>query len=335
MVVKWRSLAAGLAVSALCLWLLLRSIDIGRVGQALAQAESSWLGIAVVFLAASVALRCWRWQLLFLPANRVSYWGTFASTMVGYMLNTVLPGRVGELSRAALISQTDGVGTARALGTILVEKVLDVLVLLLLLGCLTAFLPIPAEMAAAGVSAAVVFGAVAVVLLVMCRYRSAVVSWAARWLDQTPVLRRVRPSSLADLVLSGADSLRQPWLLALHLVVAPSLWLLALATTYAAMRAFRMDVPLTAPALVLAMTNLGMTVPSAPGYVGVYHYIATMALAPFSVDRDVAAAFAFTLHALSFGIFLVGGVLVLLFDLARQRYSIADLWRWRAPSYET
>src|SRR6266542_3983829 len=326
--VKWRSLAAGAVVSGVCLWLLIRSIDVTRVAEAISQADGRWLLLAVGLISLSIALRCWRWQLLFLPADHVSFYGAFGSTMIGYMLNTVLPGRVGELARAALISQTEHVGTARALGTILVEKILDVLVLLLLLGALTAFLPLPAEVSAAGVTAAVLFGIVAVVFFALTQVRGSVVRWVERYLDGVPALRRIRPSVLADLVLSSADSLRRPRLLVLHIVLAPLMWAIAFLTVGATLRAFGIDVPWTAPALVLAMTNLGMTVPSAPGYVGVYHYIATLALGLFAVDRDVAAAFAVTLHAISFGLFLITGALILLCDLARQRYSVSDVWRW-------
>lgn len=327
--IKWRPLAIGLLVSAVCIWLLLRTIDPSRVGAALGSADPAWLGLAVLLISFSIVIRCWRWQLLFLPADRVSFWGAFAPTMIGYMLNTVLPGRVGELARAALVSRTERVGTARALGTILVEKIVDVLILLLLLGSLTAFLPLPAEITTAGLTVAVLFGGAAIAFFVLSTMRAKVVAWAERRLDPMPLLRRLRPSEMADLVLGSADSLRVPRLLALHLVLGPLMWLVALATIYAITRAFSLNVPLSASALVLTMTNLGMTVPSAPGYVGVYHYIATLALRPFGVDEDVAAAFAIALHALSFGVMLVGGVAVLLFDLARQRFTMADLWKWQ------
>ena len=333
--VKWRSLAIGLLVSAVCIWLLLRTVDPAGVAAALGSADAGWLGVAMLLIPISFVVRCWRWQLFFLPADRVSFWGAFAPTMIGYMLNAVLPGRVGELARAALVSRTEGVGTARALGTILVEKIVDVLVLLLLLGGLTAALPLPAEVTAGGLTAAVLFGGLAVVFFVLSQSRRQVVAWAERRLDPLPLLRRIRPSAMADLVLGSADSLRVPRLLALQLALALLMWLLAYAMVCAIARAFSLDVPWTAPALVLAMTNLGMTVPSAPSYLGVYHYIAALALRPFGVDEDVAAAFAITLHALSFGSMLVIGVAVLLLDLARQRFTMADLWKWSAARSPT
>jgi hypothetical protein len=326
---NWRSLLLGALVSGVCIWLLLRTVDLAKVGDALGQADARWLALSLLFIAGSILLRCWRWQMLFLPDNHVRLWSTISATMIGYMLNTVLPGRVGELARAALVSQTDGVSTARTFGTILVEKIIDVLTLLVLLGVLTFFLPLPPQATAAGASAAVIFGALAVVFFALSNFRAPVVAWVARHLDKAPFISRLRPSVLIDMVLSAADSLRQPRLLALHLLLAPLMWLLALLTTYTIIRAFGLDVPWTAAGLVLALTNLGMTVPSAPGYVGVYHSIAVFALSPFGVDSSTALAVAVTLHALAFGSFLVGGAAILMVGLARQDYSMADLWRWR------
>lgn len=327
--VKWRSLLAGGLISAACLILLLRTVDLSKTGAALAAADPLWLGVALATIIMAILLRCWRWQLLFLPHNRVRFWSTASATMIGYMFNTVLPGRVGELARASLVSQTDHVGTPRALGTIVVEKILDVLVLLCLLGTITAFLPLPAEATAAGTSAALLFGAGAVVFFLLTTIRGPVVRWTQHHLDHLPVLNRLHPSNMVDMVLGSADSLRQPQLLALHVVIAPLIWGVALFTVAATTRAFDLDLPWTAWALVLVLTNLGMTVPSAPGYVGVYHTIAVFALTPFGVDPGTALAFAVTLHAIAFGFFLVAGALILLTGLARQQYSVADLWRWR------
>ena len=249
--------------------------------------------------------------------------------MIGYMFNTVLPGRVGELIRATLVSQTEHVSTPRALGTILVEKILDVMVLLILLGGLTTVLPLPGEVTAIGISAAGLFGVVAVLFFVMNQFRAQVTAWVQRIVDPLPLIGRFRPSMIVDLVLGSADSLRQPKLLALHLIIAPTLWGIALLTNYSVMRAFGLDIPWTAAWLVLVLTNLGMTVPSAPGYVGVYHYIAVLALGIFGVGPDIAAAVAIALHALAFGSFLIVGAGLFVFGLARQNYTVTDLWRWR------
>lgn len=332
--IKWRSMLLGGVISAACIFLLLNNVDLIKTRDSFGEAEPIWLLSSLAFVAAALIVRCWRWQVLFLPDHRVRLWGTISSTMIGYMFNSVLPGRVGELARASLVSQTEHVSTGRALGTILVEKILDVLVLLLALGALTALLPLPPWVAAAGVSASVTFGMVAVVFFVLSNFRLPFVAWTERHLNGLPMLGRLHPSQTADLVLRSADSLRRPHLLLFQLAISVVLWLLALITVAIIMRAFHLNAPWTAAALVLVMTNLGMTVPSAPAYVGVYHYIVVQCLGFFGVDGALALSFAVTLHAIGFGAFIIGGALLLMSGLAGQRYQVSDLWRWRMAGDE-
>ena len=320
----------GGAISAVCIFLLIRTVDIRKTAEAFRHADGRWILASLLLIAAALVVRCWRWQLLFLPRDRVTLWGSTSSTLIGYMFNTVLPGRVGELARASLVSQTDHVSTARALGTIVIEKILDVLVLLILLGALISYLPLPAEMTGAGLKAAVAFGLLAVVFFTLSAVRGPVVRWAERWLDSLPLFRWLRPSQSILMVLDAADALRHPPLILAQVVISAGLWGLALLTVVVVMRAFHLPLPTSAAALLLVTTNLGMTVPSAPGYVGVYHYIAVLTLRLFGVDDAVALSVAIALHALGFGTFTLAGAALLVFGLARQRYQMADLWRWRA-----
>ena len=78
---------------------------------------------------------------------------------------------------------------------------------------------------------------------------------------------------------------------------------------------------------MLVATNLGMTVPSAPGYVGVYHYIAVQSLRVFGVDESSGLAVAFVLHAVGFGVFTLAGAVLFVSGLVRQRWTVSDLWR--------
>jgi uncharacterized protein (TIRG00374 family) len=325
--VKWRSLLIGGTISAVCLVLLLRQVDLGRTAEAFAQADPAWLGLSLLSIAVALFLRFWRWQLLFLPKDRVSLWGCTSATLIGYMFNTVLPGRVGELIRASMLGLTDGVSTARAVGTIIIEKILDVLVLLVFLGVLVGLLPLPPEITGAGIKAAGAFLALAVAFFVAVSFQEPLVAWVQRHLDRNPFLARVRPSRLLHLVLDAADGLRRPELLAAQVVLSLLLWFVAFVTVWLTLRAFGIDVPWTAAALVLVATNLGMTVPSAPGYVGVYHYIAVQALRFFGVDESSGLAVAFVLHAVGFGAFTLAGAIIFVSGLARQEYALSDLWR--------
>ena len=324
--IRWRALLIGLAVSGVCLYLLLSQVDLGLTWQALQRADPAWLGACFITLVVSLAARCWRWQLLFLPDDRVRFVSALSTTLIGYMFNTVLPGRVGELARGALIARTDHVHVAKALGTILVEKILDVLTLLVILAVLTALVPLPAWISAAGLTGTLVFGSATIVLGALMFARRRFTGWLAAHVDHLPVLRRIKPSRVAEAILTSADSLRDPRVLALQLALSAGMWAVAVLTVITVLRAFRLDVPLSAATLVLVATNLGMTVPSAPGYVGVYHAIAVGALAVFGVPEPEALGFAIALHAIAFGSFTLFGALFLLEGVSTRRFQMGDLW---------
>jgi hypothetical protein len=283
-------------------------------------------------IAVALIGRCVRWQLLFRPQHRVRLMSAVSSTLIGYMLNTVLPGRVGELARGALIARTDRVHPAKALGTIVVEKIMDVLTLLGLLVLLTLFVPLPSWIVAAGVTGGIVFGIATLGLGTLMVWRRRVTLWLVRHVDPMPLVRRFKPSELAAAVLASADSLRRPELLVIQLLLSIGMWGVAALTVMTVAQAFRLGVPPAALALVLVTTNLGMTVPSAPGYVGVYHAIAVATLALFGVDQADALGFAIALHALAFGSFTIGGALFLVAGILTRQYEVGDLWATRNRS---
>jgi hypothetical protein len=131
---------------------------------------------------------------------------------------------------------------------------------------------------------------------------------------------------LADTLLGSARSLSRPHLVALQLLTSAALWGFAWLTARAIMQAFHVEAPWTATTLLLVTTNLGMTVPSAPGYIGVYHYIVVLTLGLFAVDPAAALSVAVALHAVGFGTFTLLGAVVLLTGLARQRYTLQGLF---------
>src|SRR5581483_10343788 len=100
-----------------------------------------------------------------------------------------------------------------------------------------------------------------------------------------------------------------------------------LLTIVCLLRAFHVEVPLTAAILLLITTNLGMTVPSAPGYIGVYEAIAVLTLQLFAVPPASGLSVALALHVLGFGSFTLAGAAILIWGLNSGRYRLSRLWQ--------
>ena len=345
---NWRSAALGLAISAIAIWLTLRSISVSpdEVWQAFL-AANLWLFLPTLLLhLLNIALRAWRWKLLFLPQDRVRLPQAYAATHLSYLFNTFLPGRLGELVRGFLVVESEAVSPGRSLGTIFVEKLLDIAMLLMLLAGLLGLsgwhdwaratgtplpgwaaanaIAIPAWAQAAGVGVLVVFGSIALAFVVMSWARQRAVAMIRRWVDPLPLLGRLHPSHLVQTALGSADGLSRPRLLAAVLLLSVVMWVGGGLTLAVAVYAYHLPVPLSAAFLLLVVTNLSMTIPSAPGYIGVYHSASVLTLLLFpSVSEDQALSYAVAVHALAFG----GVSLTGLFFLWVGHYRLDELVR--------
>ena len=125
-------LVVGLAASALFLWLAARGVDLQLFWEALRNCDYLLLVPALAILAVAVAIRSWRWQLLFAPATRPPFGAVTRALLVGQLFNVILPMRAGEAARIVVLHQEAGTSRAESLGTAVVERVYDVLALLLL-----------------------------------------------------------------------------------------------------------------------------------------------------------------------------------------------------------
>ena len=228
------------------------------------------------------------------------------------MANTVLPLRAGEILRAYLAGESERVSKSTVLGTVLIEKVLDLGTIALMLFLLRFLIPLPewADTAAIGSGIGVAVGALGVALALVAREPS--VRLARHVETRFSLVGRLHASSLLESFLDGLAFVREPRLLSAVVVWSVAVWSLALLSVYLGIIALIAWVSLSAAAFVLVVTNLGMAVPSAPGYVGVFHSAVVVSLAPFGVDASQALAAAIVLHTCVFGSFIVGGLYYLL-----------------------
>ena len=123
-----------LSISGALMWYAVRGQDLSRVGESIRSANYFWLGITVVLSVLGYFSRAYRWQMqLEASQTPAPYWKTYHAMMVGYLANLVLP-RAGEVIRCSVLRRTSGVPVQVALGTVVTERVIDVIMLLLLLG---------------------------------------------------------------------------------------------------------------------------------------------------------------------------------------------------------
>ena len=318
---QWR-FWIGIVISLVCLVLVLWNIDYRDVLTALAQANYAWLIPSSLLLAGTIASKVLRWQLLF-PGDRsrIRRGKLLAALMISYALNTILPARLGELARAYVIGQTENLSKSLALSTIVVEKVLDVLTLLLFLVLLLPFVSLPSWIRQPVVLMAPLFLVLLALIMSLAYRRSTTLALAGSILRRVPRLNADRVLGTLGSALSGFDALGSVranlvlWGWSLAVWATSGLFILLV------MLAFHIDAPPSAALLLLCVTSLGMTVPSSPGYIGVYHWLVVSTLQIYGVERELALSFAFALHAVTF----IPLTLLGIFYMMRENYSLQSI----------
>ncbi len=284
--------------------------------------------VSVVLGIAGLYARALRWRWLFPPGPPPP--GIVPATMIGYMANNILPLRAGEVVRiytaARRLREAEPLSPTQAFwlvtATVVIERVLDSLALVLILTVLVFLTPVPAPVEwAAGVLLAIdVIGVALLVTVARApeRGRRLVARLTGRW----PHLARMA-LSLFDTALRGLDGIRTASHALRIAAWTPIVWLLPAAAAWAMLRAAHLDLPFLAGWVVLAFVGVGISVPSAPGYLGVFHFAAKLALEVFGVAPATALAYALIYHAsATLPITLVGWLYLL-----REHVSLGEVRR--------
>ncbi|MEZ5069428.1 MAG: lysylphosphatidylglycerol synthase transmembrane domain-containing protein [Bacteroidales bacterium] len=131
--VQFLKIAGFLALGVLLLYLAFRGVALDELGQTLRQARYGWIALSCFFAFISFFSRARRWMLLVEALGyKPSFWNTYHSLMVGYLSNFALP-RLGEITRCVTLNKKEQIPTDALIGTVIVERVIDVVMLLLIL----------------------------------------------------------------------------------------------------------------------------------------------------------------------------------------------------------
>lgn len=298
-----RKAIIGGLVSVFFLYLALRKVDYSELWTTIQHAHWWYLIPNLVLVVGVMFIRAWRWRLILRPVGDVPYARVYSSTMIGFMVNNVLPARLGEIARAVSLGAKTGLSRSAALATIIIERVYDSLTLLVFLWLVFAFSRISELTEVSRISyLGWVFLAVNVVLIVilaLLQYRNAAVVRAITWLTK-PLSEKYRERA-REVTVKFAKGLRihHDWPTTLG-VVASSLvlWFIMGISNYFIFMALGFDhLPWEASFVVLVVVSLMISIPSTAGYVGVFHWATQISLAVYGLKESQGLAVAIVLHA--------------------------------------
>jgi hypothetical protein len=290
-------LAVGVGVSLVCLWLAIRGRELGTVGRALAGAGYIWLIPALALYFAGVWLRSLRWRHLLLPIADLPAARLFAIVVIGYAANDVLPARLGEVVRCYILRRRYGIPTSTALGTVLLERMLDGVTMLVFMAGALLFLPFSLALYQLMAGAAVVFGGGVVVLVVVVARPALAQHLVAVATRPLPAALGARVRLLATSFFGGLTALGGAGATLRVFALSCAAWLLEVGMYFSLMFAFPLTPSFALATLTTAVANLGTLIPSSPGYVGVFDFLGRSVLGQFGVPAETALAYILVVHA--------------------------------------
>ena len=272
------------------LYLSLKGLDWIEFGHVITNGQYGYLGVVVLVSSVNYFIRSQRWRVLLQLNQAVDVIIVFWATMIGYIGNAFLPARAGEVLRSVALGKRTGISASFILATALVERIIDV-VALIVIGAFSLWMvqELPPGFQTGTALVAVLACGGLIFLLIVPSLQSQI---------QT-ILRRIIPKEswnvkilgLLERFIQGFSVLRDVRRIALFVLLTAVIWLID--GCVAIMGALVIQQTLSLPQALVLLAGLGLSsaLPSTPGYVGVYQFVAVIVLVPFGFTQSEALAY--------------------------------------------
>lgn len=287
----------GLLASAVFIFLAVRRLDFGELQRVFASTRIfPWVPLGIVAYVCGHVVRGMRCRLLVRREASLRLATASNIVVVGYAANNVFPARLGELVRAGMLAERTGIPIAQSFMITFIERVLDGLAILLLLVLGTMRGDAPGWTQDLVRVALAVFGGACVMMLSATYAPGLVLSVASRLGNRLGTKWHDRIVGLASSIVNAGACLRDPRDAIKIVLFSIAVWVLETGLFLAILPAFGLPPSLTAAAVAMSVTNLGLLVPSSPGFIGPFHYFCSRAVMTYGVDEATALAYAAVVH---------------------------------------
>ncbi len=294
-----------LLLMPLFVFLAVRNTDWRQFLDGIARAQPALVTIGLVFGTTALSLRALRWRVLLSSRSDIDYVSVFWATSGGYLANTLLPARAGEVVRSTMVARNSGLSQAFLLATTLTERVFDAAALALAAQfALIAMDHAPHWLVQASRTVAFLsaIGVIGVVLLPLLQ------SHFLRLVQFSPQALRERLGGLVEQAVCGVQALHNGRRALGFALLTPSIWILDVAGATIVGRALGLPITVTDAFLLLAVLGLSSAIPATPGNVGFSQFVAVSLLEPLGFGHGQALGYVLILQACGVLILMLWGI---------------------------
>jgi uncharacterized protein (TIRG00374 family) len=290
-------------VASIVLFFLFR-LNFDRISEAFSLVRMNWIIVVALLNILNSFIEALRWNV-FLSSikDKIRLTNVFSAIFIGVTGNILFPFRIGDGARAYYLAKEENINVTSSLSTVVLDRIIDIGFFLVLFLVTALFFPFPSALEKRGllILGVLIFG-ILLFLILLKVFRTSKVRVLGRrrqWL-----LGKIRQGGVA---LSTLRHFRR--LLPLSLFASLS-WLLKLTMVWVMFRAFHLDLPLIAVAVVLIFVNVGSIFVTLPGNLGSFELSIIAALQLFSINLEVAAGCAIVLHVVEVVPMLILGLMI-------------------------
>jgi glycosyltransferase 2 family protein len=306
-------------VTLLFSYVALRNLNLSLAWRALRTSDLWWIALSLIPFALGNVARALRWRSLFARGRRPPVGATTNAMMVGYLYNSIMPARVGEAARVVVLTQRSSAPPVEIVGTVVVERLYDVVTILVIFFAAEPWLPHVSWFGAAAVAALVLAALIISVAIVLAVYGDRPVRALLRPLRRLSLFSGERLEHTIAEVTHGLSGLRHPRLALEAFVWTIAAWLLTALCAYFVSLAFHLHLPFSCGLLVAVAIGLSMGLPSPPAAVGVFEGAALIALRAYGIPASSALPYAVVLHLVNFLPFVLVGAYLLHYNSRHPR----------------
>ena len=311
----------GFIISAILIIIFVKVIDFRTVLHILASFNWRLIIVLLIIYWLGMIFRTMRWFFLISQSKSINFSSVLSALILGFMINNLLPAKLGELARAEILARGKKLSRSFLLGTILAERLLDVMIVVIFLTISILFSKSLFHVISLNYRLAAIIAIIFVSLFLLLNKKI-----RKKIIKMLPKKWQRFFSLASDKFATSFLFLKDRELFPKILFYTVLVWLITFLSYYTIIRGLNVNLPLYAYLFVISVSAIGMVIPSSPANMGVYHAIATGAIMLFMVPKDTAFAIAVIANAFDVIPSIIFGTIILL----KKHISLITLYRKEA-----
>jgi len=316
------ALFLGIPLSIFFLFLALRKVDFLHVRQLFIGTNYLYILPCFVIYLAEFNLRAYRWWILVSPVKKGKYINFLSATHIGFFSNTILPMRAGEIIKVLLIGGREKISKASMLATLIIERAMDIFALLTMIYITSFFFSYPGNIKKIFMVTILILAGFIIIFYGLMYYRTGTLRFINIFFKVLPEKFWHRLERALDLFIDGLEILKKTHHLMLTLTLSLSIWLSEALLMFLIAKGMGIEsIDYFGTMFVIAIIAIGISIPSSPGYVGVFEYFGILACSVLGIAKSTALGYILLFHAFQLVTLSAAGM----FFVTREHISILQL----------